>query len=92
MASVILVGREAIDAAYELVRGAGFIAFNLEPDRVQTARIIAPFIDTPEHLTQGIEKFVMAGWLNASDFVVREDVPPAESAGGIVGVPILAGG
>lgn len=90
MANIQLKGPDAVAAATELVKGLGFVAFNLEPDRVQTARIIAPIIDTPENLGRMIQKAVDNGWVEHTNFIIREDVPPPESAGGVVGTPILA--
>lgn len=88
MANVMLKGEDAIEAARQLVRGMGFYGFDLEPDVPETARIIAPFVDTPENLTLVIAKARNAGWITAVNFQVREDVPPADSAGGVVGTPI----
>lgn len=88
MASVVLKGMDALEAARECVHGYGFLGFDLEPDRVECARLIAPWIDTPANLTVLIMKGVRAGWIAHVRFQIREDVPPAESAGGVVGTPI----
>lgn len=86
MASVQIYGRDALAAATELVHKCSQIAaFNLEPDVAETCRIYDPLIVSPARLTEFIKFWFAQSRL---EFGIREDVPPADSDNGVVGISI----
>lgn len=86
MASIQLHGRDSLNAAVELVSNySGMLGWDLSPDVPQACRIVDPFITTPQRLID----FICARYRGSRlEFTCREDVPPPDSAGGVVGIPI----